>query len=308
LKIYFSKRKMMGTIRGIFFLCSAGISLVNAAKIHGGHEDHYVDHSYHNYQYKCTIQNITTYVETCVPTFKTKCDPVKLPGIDVTYKPKKFKVHLPKCYVDHDDIQKHALEVGSIKLRTNKDGHPDLQVIPTKCQTVKFNPEITADRIVKNTANICLKSYSYGGVSYDAYGKPIYGGHEKDQYETDYKCYDQKHKVTYNEPVPQPDDVDCSVEVPVLIEHVKPHIVETPTFKCDQTHETEILIMIPTPVQGTIHANRCTVEVDEKNPACSLIPLTIPQQVCHPPYEAKTVYVPVIPDPYKHDHSAHIVV
>ena len=26
---------MMGTIRGIFFLCSAGISLVNAAKIHG---------------------------------------------------------------------------------------------------------------------------------------------------------------------------------------------------------------------------------------------------------------------------------
>ena len=29
---------MMGTIRGIFFLCSAGISLVNAAKIHGGHE------------------------------------------------------------------------------------------------------------------------------------------------------------------------------------------------------------------------------------------------------------------------------
>ena len=62
-------------------------------------------------------------------------------------------------------------------------------------------------------------------------------------------------------------------------------------------------------VQGTIHANRCTVEVDEKNPACSLIPLTIPQQVCHPPYEAKTVYVPVIPDPYKHEHShAHIVV
>ena len=29
---------MLGTIRGIFFLCSAGISLVNAAKIHGGHE------------------------------------------------------------------------------------------------------------------------------------------------------------------------------------------------------------------------------------------------------------------------------
>ena len=56
-------------------------------------------------------------------------------------------------------------------------------------------------------------------------------------------------------------------------------------------------------VQGTIHANRCTVEVDEKNPACSLIPLTIPQQVCHPPYEAKTVYVPVIPDPYKHDQK-----
>ena len=87
--------------------------------------------------------------------------------------------------------------------------------------------------------------------------------------------------------------------------HVKIHIF----FKICNLYFDFTIFLCLLQVQGTIHANRCTVEVDEKNPACSLIPLTIPQQVCHPPYEAKTVYVPVIPDPYKHEHShAHIVV
>ena len=182
-------------------------------------------------------------------------------------------------------------------MKTDEEGHPHLKEIHTKCKTVKFDPEKTHPRIVHSVANVCLKSQSYG----NPYESSYYG--KKDHYDTDYKCYDQKHKITYNEPVPQPDDVDCKVKIPELKEHVKPHIVETPTFKCDKTHETEILIMIPTPISSLIHADICTVEVDVHNPHCTWIPLTIPQQVCNPPYEAKTVYVPVIPphDPYKHE-------
>ena len=219
---------------------------------------------YHQPKHNCSIVNEKKTVEVCTPAFETKCAPV-----DLTV----------KRIVEKEQCQDITRTVCS----------ESMEIIPNEICTYTYmsKTEDTVARTVKvsfakecltQMVTVCQLSKGYGYHSY---------GHQH--------CKEVSQETCYNVPIVKPVEEPVMVSYPEPVKKCADKSISLPRITCEDIIEKKC-IMVPETMDDKEMVEKC--ETVLAAPACQMVDLTLPKQVC-----VQLVYGQAYGVKEKHNHA-----
>ena len=195
--------------------------------------------------HNCSVDMVVQTGEVCVPTITTNCAPVKL---------------MVKRVVEKQQCQEITRTVCSEGKETIDN---EVCVFTYMAKAV----EAMASKVVVSYSKECMKHLVTECEPAHAYGQGY--------------CKEVALDTCYNTPMVEPIEETITLTLPEAVEKCENRPIMVPTVTCLNMVD-ERCFMVPQLVEDMEMVERCEAMVGP--PACSMVELTLPRQVCSIPY------------------------